>query len=65
MDTKDIASLAAGLAAGTITESYVREVLGDDSLVDQVLSIAAGTAVASLVTNVVGDVVDDIFSIFD
>jgi len=54
-----LASLAAGLAAGSYTNDFVLEELGGDkSLFDRVLGMAAGTVVGSVTTNVVNEIIE-------
>jgi len=63
--TKQLTSLAAGLAAGSYTNDYVLEQLGGDkSLFDRVLGMAAGLGVGSVASSVTksildSDIVDD------
>lgn len=65
MKASDIAKLAAGLAAGTITTSYIEEEYGEGVL-GSVLAIAGGSIVGGLVAGAmdsfgVSDFIDDIF----
>lgn len=75
-DGKDVVKLAADLAAGTITQSYIRRNFGDGVL-SAVLSIGGGIGVGVLanallntlddetgIVSDLGNVVDDIFNVF-
>ena len=70
MNSKDITALAAGLAAGLYTEDQLSEILGDDSLVSQIVSLAGGSVVGGIAAGVTdtllnNDVADDIFDTVD
>ncbi len=50
--TKDLVALAAGFAAGTISQDSLLDILGNDSLVDKVVSMAGGVAIGGVATSV-------------
>jgi hypothetical protein len=54
MSDREIAQLAIGIATGVYTEDYLMDVLGDESLVSKVMSMA-GAGVASAVVLKVAD----------
>lgn len=63
--TRNLTSLAAGLAAGSYTNEFVLDQLGGDkSLFDRVLGMASagvvGGIASSIVDEVAGDALDDI-----
>lgn len=63
--TRNLATLAAGLAAGSYTNEFVLEQLGGDkSLFDRVLGMASagvvGGITASIVDDIAGDALDDV-----
>jgi hypothetical protein len=58
MNEKDIAKLAAELAAGAITTQYISSVYGP-SVLSAVLGLAGGIGVGY----VVGDIVDDLWGL--
>jgi hypothetical protein len=65
MKPSDIAKLAAGFAAGSITTSAIQEEYGDDIL-SQVLDFGGGTLVGTVVAEAmdftgVSDFLDDLF----
>lgn len=59
MNAKTIATLAAGLAAGVITEDYITEHFGD-SMLTKVLAFGAGGAVAGIAGSVAGSVLNEV-----
>jgi hypothetical protein len=69
--SKDLAAMAAGMAAGILTQDAVMETLGNDqSLMDEVLGLVAGVSVGGIVEDTVQTVVDapiisDVFDVVD
>jgi|FLOH01.1.fsa_nt_gi uncharacterized membrane protein YeaQ/YmgE (transglycosylase-associated protein family) len=67
--TKDIALLAAGLAAGTYTEEMIENELGDGILCNVLAFVGgsvAGTVTAGLVHELTEDtIIDDVFYAVD
>ena len=74
-NSRDLAALAAGIAAGIMTEDAVMEALGNDqSAMDEVLGLVTGTTVGDAVQGtvrtvtdapVVSDVFDAVDDLFD
>lgn len=63
--TRNLATLAAGLAAGSYTNEFVLNQLGGDkSLFDRVLGMASagvvGTITSSIVDEIAGDALDEV-----
>jgi hypothetical protein len=57
--TKKLAALAAGLTAGSYTNDYVLKQLGGDkSLFDRVVSMAAGGLTGGITSGVVSSILD-------
>lgn len=58
--SRDIASLAAGLASGVLTNNFVLGQLGgDESLMDEVIALVAGMGAGSIVSNITSDFLDE------
>lgn len=61
MKTKDIASFAAGLAAGSYTHDEVLKLLGGDkSLMKEVVGMAAGFGVGSIASSVTSRTIENV-----
>lgn len=61
MKTKNIASFAAGLAAGSYTHDEVLKLLGGDkSLMKEVVGMAAGFGVGSVASNLTSEVIENV-----
>jgi len=65
MNERDIAKYAAMVAAGTILEDELSAVIGDDNIVQKIMSVAATGAILGSVGILVEDVVDDAMDVVD
>ncbi len=62
---RDLTVLAAQFALGIYTEDQLLELLGEGSLVKEVIAMSGGVAVANAASDVVEDVVDTTLDILD
>lgn len=63
INERDIAKYAALVAAGVYTEDALLDLLGDDSVVNQIMAVAGASAVMGAASGVVEDVVDTTFDV--
>ena len=63
MNERNIAKFAAMVAAGTIVEDQLSELLGDDSIVSEIMAAAGATAVVGAANGVISDAVDTTFDV--
>jgi len=70
MNSRDMAALAAGFAAGLLTEEALSEAVGDDTIVAQIVALAGGSTAAGLAATAVHaasniPVIEDVFDAAD
>jgi len=65
MNDRDIVKYAAMIAAGTILEDELSAVIGDNNIVEKIITVAATGAILGTVGVLVEDVVDDAMDVVD
>ena len=65
MNDRDIAKYAAQVAVGTITGNELLDLLGDESVVNEILAIAGATAITTAASDLIDDTVDTAFDVVD
>ena len=65
MNDRDIVKYAAMVAAGTILEDELSAVIGDDNIVQKIMSVAATGAILGSTGVLVEDVVDEAMDVVD
>lgn len=63
MNERDIAKYAAMLATGVIVEDQLADLIGDDTIVKKIITVAAASAVTSIASDMIEDAVDGVFDV--
>lgn len=58
MNNRDIAKYAALIAAGVITEDVLSDLIGDDTIIQKIMSVAGASAIVGAASNLIDDAVD-------
>lgn len=63
MNERDIAKYATMVAAGIIAEDQLSELIGDDTIIQQILSVSGASAVTGAASNLIDKTVDTTFDV--
>jgi len=65
MTNKDMANYAALVAAGIITEDALSDLLGDDTIVKDIMAMVGATAITGAASGLIEDTVDVVEDVVD
>ena len=65
MNDRDIAKYAAKIAAGVMVEDELADLIGDDNIVKQIMSIAGAGAIIGVASSLIDDAVDTTMDVVD
>jgi len=65
MDERSIARYAAKIATGVIIEEELAEIIGDDNIVQQIMSVAGAGVIVGAASSLIDDAVDTTMDVVD
>lgn len=65
MDAREISKYAAKVAAGVMVEEELIEIIGDDSIVSEIMALSGAAAVVGATSELIDDTVDTVLDIVD
>lgn len=65
MDAREMAKYAAKVSAGVMVEEELIEIIGDDSIVSEIMALSGAAVVVGVASEVIDDTVDTVLDIVD